>query len=347
MKHNFWKRIWKLSLSAAPAAWLGLAFSMATLVGCTSSQNAKEMNIYTSLDSQEAPVYIKKFEEKFGVKVNFVRMSAGETLARLESEKNNPQVAMWFGGSSPEFITAAQRGLLEPYKPQVDYELAADHHDPDWKWTGFYFGAIGFACNENFFKEKNQKCPESWKDLLSPALKGQISLAFPYTSGTAYTVVASLLELYGEKEAWDFIKKLDGQVHHYNKSGNAAVTQAGLGEIAVGISFAHDILKKGKESGYPIGLSMPQEGTGSEIGAMALVKGGKNHELAKQMMDYMMASEGQNLMKEFYRVPLNPKAEVKEGSVTASKIKLIPFNAKKAADRQKEILDQWRKVTSR
>lgn len=316
------------------------------ILGCT-GESKKVLNIYTSLDSEEAPVYLKKFQEKTGTEVKFVRMSAGEVLARLEAEKNNPQVSVWFGGPSPEFMVAKEKGLLEAYKPTLDFQIDPKQHDADWHWVGFYFGAIGFAYNEKFFKEKGLKPPESWDDLLHPALKGQISLAFPYTSGTAYTVVASLLQKLGEEKGWDYIQKLDKQVHHYNKSGSAAVTQAGLGEVAVGISFSHDILKKGKASGYPVALTLPKDGTGSEIGAMAVVKGAKQPELARQFINYMLSTEGQGMLKEFYRVGLNPNAAIPEGAVTAAKANLIEYDAVKAATNQKTILEKWRQVTAR
>ncbi|MEQ1879196.1 MAG: extracellular solute-binding protein, partial [Bdellovibrionia bacterium] len=180
-----------------------------------------------------------------------------------------------------------------------------------------------------------------------PSLKGQISLAFPYTSGTAYTMVASLLQKFGEEKGWEYIRKLDKQVHHYNKSGSAAVTQTGLGEVAVGISFSHDILKKGKASGYPVALTLPKDGTGSEIGAMAVVKGAKEPELARQFINYMLSTEGQGLLKEFYRVGLNPNTQPPEGAVTAAKTNLIEYDPVRAAKQQKAILEKWRAVTAR
>jgi iron(III) transport system substrate-binding protein len=331
----------KFARSFVVALLLPLAFA------CSKSGGGKTLHIYTSLDSDESPVYIKKFEEKTGIKVNWVRLSAGEALARLEAEKSNPQVSLWFGGSESEYIAAARKGLLEPYRPKVDFDFASNQRDPNWNWVGFYFGAIGFAANEKYFKEKGLKIPQTWEDLLDPSLKGKISMAFPYTSGTAYTVVAALLQKYGEEKGWDYIRRLDQQIHHYNKSGSAAVTQVGLGEVAVGISFSHDILKKGKRSGYPVALSVPSDGTASEIGAMAVVKGAREPELARRFIDELLSAEAQNALQEFSRVPLNPKAAVADGAVKASQVKLISFDATKAAESQKDILEKWRKVTSR
>lgn len=324
---------------------LGVICAIFFAAGCT-GENKNVLHLYGSIDSQEIPAYTEKFEKETGITVKWVRLSAGEVLARLEAEKNNPQVAVWFGGPSPEYIIADQRGLLEPYKPNFDTENWKAHAK-DWSWTGLYFGAIGFACNEKFLEQKGVKCPDSWEGLLDPAFKGQVAVAYPYTSGTSYMVVAAILKLYGEEKGWEFIRKLDGQIHHYNSSGSAAVTQVGLGEVAVGIAFSQDILKKGKAAGYPVVLSIPKEGTASEIGGIALVKGAKNQELGKKFIDWMVSEKGQTLLLNYYRVPLSPKVEASEGAVTASSVKLIGLDPQEAAKRQKEILDKWRKVTGR
>lgn len=320
--------------------------TLAMAVSCTST-DPNVLHVYTSLDAQEAPVYIEAFEQETGVQVEWVRLSAGEALARLEAEKHNPQVSVWFGGPSPEYIVAASRGLLEPFEPALEHPLDAAERGAGWEWTGFYFGAIGFACNERFFRQRSVPCPDSWDGLLDPALRGQISLAYPYTSGTAYVVVAALLELMGEEKGWDYLEQLDAQVHHYNSSGSAAVTQVGLGEVAVGIAFAHDILGRGRARGYPIALSIPREGTPGEIGAVALVKGGRQPELAKRFITWLLSERAQNLLAQFYRVPLNPQARVATGAVTARDVRLIDIDPLEAATEQKRILARWRQITGR
>ena len=325
--------------------WRILLISIA-LASCARSEQ-RVLNLYTSLDAQEAPVYITAFEEDTGIRVQWTRLSAGEALARLEAEKHNPQVSVWFGGPSPEYIVAAQRGLLEQFVPPLAETLDSTARSPDGAWTGFYFGAIGFACNENFLRAKKLGCPRSWQDLLDPAFEGQISVAYPYTSGTAYVLVVSLLELMGEADGWEYIRKLDGQVHHYNSSGSAAVTQAGLGEVGIGIAFAHDILEKGRERGYPVVLSVPQDGAPVEIGAVALVKGGKEQDAGREFITWLLSERAQNLLADFYRVPLNPNATVAEGAIKRSDIRAVAYDPIEAAADQKRILAKWREITGR
>jgi iron(III) transport system substrate-binding protein len=318
-----------------------------TFLGALSAQAADSLVIYSALDQAEIPTYTNAFTAKTGIQVKYVRLSAGETIARMEAEKKNPQATVWFGGPNPEFHAAKVKGLLSTYKPTIDFKLKDEFRDKDWSYTGIYFGAIGFALNDKFFAEKKLQKPKTWDDLLKPEFKGHISMAYPYTSGTAYTVVSALLSKMGEQKGWDYLKKLDGQIHHYNKSGSAAVTQVGLGEVAIGIAFSQDILNKGMDSGYPVSIVIPQDGTATETGAIALVANSPNQEAGKKFIDYMLSLEGQNLMTKVKRVPLHPKATLAAGSVTEKQVKAINFDAVKAAENQKGILDQWRKITAR
>jgi iron(III) transport system substrate-binding protein len=321
------------------------ALSAVAAIGCARSGDV--LHVYTSLDSQEAPVYIRAFEEETGVRVRWVRLSAGEALARLEAERNNPQVSVWFGGPSPEYIVAARRGLLEPFDPPLDFAMDNALHGDDHSWTGFYTGVIGFACNEQFLQSRNVACPRSWHELLAPAFTGQVSVAYPYTSGTAYVILVALLEHLGDERGWAFVRDLDAQVHRYNSSGTAAVTQVGLGEVGVGIAFVHDILKKGVERGYPVVLSVPQDGTAPEVGATALIRGAPQPELGRQFIEWLLSERAQNLMAEFYRVPVNPHARVAEGAVTSADVPVIEYDAAQAAADQQRILARWRQITGR
>lgn len=305
------------------------------------------LHMLSALDPNEYTIYNQAFEAATGIKIEAVKMSAGECQARLMAEAKNPQFSIWFGGSSPEFAKGAQAGLIEPFKPQGADFIKANQRDKDWNWVGFYFGAIAFGSNKDWFAKNNQAFPTSWQDLLKPAFKGQISFAYPYSSGTAYTIMATALQLMGEEKGFDYLKKLDANVHHYNTSGPACVTQAGLGEIAISIAFTHDIMAKGISQGYPLKMTVPSEGTGYEIGAMAVVKGGPEPDLAKQYINWALTTDCQNLMQKWFRVPLNPKAKVAEGAVSPDEIKLIDYDAVWAGANYQRLIEKWKTLTGK
>lgn len=306
-------------------------------------QEKKILHIYTALGTEEAKLYIEAFEEETGIDVEWVRLSSGEVLARIEAEAGNPQATVWHAGSNTSHINASKKGLLMPYTPNTDFKLMDILHADDWTWTGFYTGAIGFVTNTDFLAKKGVKAPSSWEDLLDPVFAKNVSIAYPYTSGTAYTTYATLIQMFGLEKALDFWEEFDkNNVLMYNKSGSAAVTQAGLGEVAVGIGFSHDILAKGVNAGYPVVMSYPEEGTGYEVGGLSLIKGGPEIELGKQFIDWCYGEKAQNLFQNYNRLPVNPKATVKEGAVTLDQVKLIDYDFIWAGENKDKFVTAWR-----
>lgn len=303
----------------------------------------KILHIYTAFDTGEAKYYIDAFEADTGIKVEWVRMSSGEVLARVEAEARNPQASVWHAGSNTSHINAASKGLLEPYKPNIDFTLPANFHAKNWDWTGFYTGAIGFISNKNFLKKHNISAPASWKDLLNPVFAKNVVIAYPYTSGTSYTTFATLIQLYGLDTTLDWWAKFDKKsIMQYTKSGTGCIPMVGLGEAAVGIAFSHDILAKGIKKGYPVVMTFPKEGTGYEIGGLSLIKGGPEPELGKKFIDWNLSVKGQNLFQKYYRIPVNPKAKVAKGAVTLDQVKLIKFNHEWAGRNKDKFVRAWR-----
>jgi iron(III) transport system substrate-binding protein len=246
----------------------------------------------------------KEFEAKYpGVTVNYIRLSSGESLTRLRNEKSNPQFDIWWGGPIDSQIAAKKEGLLEPYKTAaqdniIDPTLMLDTDSPP-SWVGIYVGSLGFATNQDYLKANpNFKAPTSFDDLIKPELKGQIIIAHPASSGTAYTFMCTILQIKGEQAGWEYMKKFAQNVLMWTKSGATPVQSVGKGEAAVGVVFSHDIVA-GIETGLPLQLTFPAEGTGYEIGGMAIVKGAKNPELAKAWYDWALQASTQELGKKY------------------------------------------------
>jgi iron(III) transport system substrate-binding protein len=319
-----------------------LVASMLFAQGAQEAKKYKTLQIYTALDTEEAQYYIDAFEKEMGIKVEYVRLSSGEVGARIEAEKNNPQASVWFGGSNTDHISAAAKGLLTPYTPKTDFELAPMLHADNWDWVGFYTGAIGFVTNTNFLEKHNLDPPQSWAELLDPVYKGQIEMAYPYTSGTGYTAWATIIQEKGLEEALDWWKEFDKNMHQYTTSGTACIARAGLGECAVGIAFSHDIVAKGIAQGYPLVMSFPNEGTGYEVGGASMIKGAKQVEEAQIFIDWLFSENAQNLFKTYSRLPVNPKATVAPGAIKLSDIKLIDYDAVRMGQMKDQYVTAWR-----
>jgi len=337
--------------------WVGLALVTGTLV--VSPLYSQTIHMLMSFNEDEGVIYTNAFQEDTGIDVSFVRLSSGSALAKVEAEAGNPQSSIWYGGTNSSHIVAGKEGLLEPYVSPLDALIPNDPAFKDLKnhnWTGIYAVFIAFSSNKDFLASSGVAAPQSWQDLLKPEFKGKIAMAFPFSSGTAYTVLASLLQLgLGGTEprsdasvtnGFAFAKQLDGQVGQYLESGSGCIALSGTGEFPVCISFAHDIAAKGLSKGLPIEMTFPSEGTGSEIGGMALIKGGpETASLARAFYDWALSARAQNLFQKKFRVPLNPKATIGEGVVQASDVKLVDFDGAWAGAHREEFVQQWRDLT--
>jgi iron(III) transport system substrate-binding protein len=168
--------------------------------------------------------------------------------------------------------------------------------DPDNYWAGIYAGSPGSASHANFLEKHHLKPPELWEDLLNSAFKGQLVMAHPASSDTAYRALMAVLQLKGENKGWEYRKPFDANVWPYTKSGAAPTQHVVQGEAAVGVVFSHDLLMQ-MDKGLPIVLSFAKEGMGWEIDGMAIVKGAKasRPELLKvKLIDYKFDYAGNN-----------------------------------------------------
>lgn len=309
--------------------------------------NGKSLHIYSAFDLEETKYYMNKYEEMTGLNIFWLQMPAVEVEKRIDEEKSKPQASVWIGGPKTLHINASKKGLLESYKPKISFKIGDEYHDERWTWTGFYTGAIAFVSNSEYLKELNIKTPESWDDLLVPQLKQKISIAYPFSSGTAYTVWVSRIQVLGLEEAVKWWKLFDKQIYQYNQSGTACIQLAGRGDIAVGIAFSHDILSKGIKKNYPLVMTFPKEGTAYEIGAISLIKNAPESKTAKKFIDWALSVEAQELFRKYNRVPVNPNASVDEDSIKLEDVKLINYNAELAGEYKDNYVSIWRKELGR
>ncbi|HEY3475831.1 MAG TPA: ABC transporter substrate-binding protein [Anaerolineales bacterium] len=257
-----------------------------------------ELNVLCTPQEQWCQGMKQEFEAKYGITVNYVRMSSGEALARVQAEKDNPQFDIWWGGPIDSFVAAKQEGLLETYE-SPNFDNLTDPvkmKDVDNQWVGVYVGTLGFATNTDWLAENpDVEAPTSWDDLLRPEFTGQIMVAHPSSSGTSYTALATILQLKGEEEGWEYLEQYAGQMAQFTKSGAAPAKFVGQGEAAVAIVFSHDIVNEIENNKLPLVLTFPEEGTGYEIGGMGILKGAKNMQAAQLWYDWALTPEAQAL----------------------------------------------------
>nr|MBQ6739848.1 extracellular solute-binding protein [Synergistaceae bacterium] len=128
-----------------------IALLVLALASCV--QAAEVVKAYTTMEEPLAKALFDEFEKETGIKVEWVRLSGGEAIARLEAERANPQASIWVGGVGTQHIEAKLRGLSTPYRSRVANSIPERYRDPENYWTGLYVGPIAFCINTNVAKE--------------------------------------------------------------------------------------------------------------------------------------------------------------------------------------------------
>lgn len=304
----------------------------------------KELNLLCTPQEEWCQGMKQEFEKKYGITVNYVRMSAGEALARVQAEKDNPTFDIWWGGPIDSYVAAKDAGILYQYNSPNFANLVdpAKAKDKDNYWAGIYMGSLGFGTNKDWLaKNPNAKAPTSWDDLLKPEFKGQIMMAHPSSSGTAYTALSTILQIRGDTAGWDYIKKLTGQMTQYTKSGAAPAKFVGQGEAAVCIVFSHDIVNEIDNNKMPLLLTFPAEGTGYEIGGVSILKGAKHLDAAKAWFDWALTPETQALGPKYkaYQAPTVKGVALSHPELM--QVKLIAYDFILAGTNKKAVVDRF------
>lgn len=311
--------------------------------------NAQNLTLYCSADEAWCQQLKTGYEAETGSTVDMTRKSSGETFAQVKAEAGNPKGDVWWGGTGDPHLQAAAEDLTEVY---ADSPMRAELYD--WaikqaeasgnKTIGVYSGALGFGYNKDLLAKNGLPEPKCWADLIKPEFKGHIQVANPNSSGTAYTLLATLVQLMGEDKAFEYLLALHKNVNQYTKSGSAPIKAAGQGETTVGIVFLHDAVAQ-TVAGYPVVPVAPCEGTGYEIGSMSLIKGARNADEAKKFYNWVLQAKVQEKAVEVnsFQIPSNKGAKLSDKIPDISKIKLIDYDFAKygSSEERKRLLAKW------
>ncbi len=306
------------------------------------------LNLYCAAQEEWCQVMARGFEAATGIDVDMTRKSSGETFAQVRAEASNPKGDVWWGGTGDPHLQAAEEGLTEAYvsplRDQLHPWAISQAESAGDRTIGIYSGALGYGYNSEILAANGLSEPTCWEDLTKPEFKGHVQIANPNSSGTAYTTLATMVQLFGEEGGFGYMKRLHANVNQYTKSGSAPIKAAGRGETTVGIVFMHDAVAQ-TVAGFPVVTVAPCEGTGYEIGSMSIIAGARNLDEARQFYDWALTAEAQNLALEVnaFQVPSNMGAKTSDKAPDLASIKLIDYDFKKygSSDERKRLLAKW------
>jgi iron(III) transport system substrate-binding protein len=295
---------------------------------------------YTSVDLPLAEKVGKAFEAKYpGISVRIERTGAERVFTRIAQERSSNIHACDVVQSSDaaHFVVWKREGILAPYIPEdVAQHFPAEHKDPDGLFASYRVYLCVMARNTDLVKEAD--APKSFKDLLDPKWAGKIVKAHPGYSGTILTATYQTARDVG----WDYFEKLAKQRVMQVQSASDPPKKLALGERAImadGIEYGVFQLK---ESGKPVDVIYPAEGSPLIIGPNGVLKSAPNPNAARLFQSFMLSAECQQFNVDFGGLRSAHKlVKDKPGRKPMSEIKVMKDDAAAVEKESEEIKKRY------
>lgn len=326
---------------------IGLCSAAALLlVGCAESgtsqqsQGGDTVTLYTTNNVEEMRDLASRAEEATGLNIDYLQLSTEEGWSRIMGEAPNFQADGQWGQFESNAIRAVEEGFLEPYDSPAWEDIPDQFRDPDGYWYGWSYWFNLITYNEDLLEAKGLDIPTSWADLTDEQYRGEIVLPDPGTSGTAFLFVATIMQIMGEEEAWDYFEAFHENVGQYESNGSAPAQLVGNGEYAIGITWDQAVFDR-IDQGYPMEAVIPSEGVGYSLDVVWMFKDAANREGMEQLIDYIGSEEGMQNSANQRSMVTDPDVE---GLSQVDDIEdyLLDYDAQWAAENQEEIMEQWR-----
>ena len=197
---------------------------------------AQSLTVLCSAQIEWCQLLATVFQKSTGIRVTMTQRGSGESIAQLAAEAANPKIDIWFGGTGDPHLQAAEQNLTAEYRSpslaQLHPWAVRQAEQSKFRTVGIYMGALGFGYNTELLARRKLPAPACWADLLKPAYRGEVQMANPGSSGTAYVAIATLVQLMGEEKAFDYLKKLHANIGQYPRSGTGPIKNVARGNTS-------------------------------------------------------------------------------------------------------------------
>jgi iron(III) transport system substrate-binding protein len=304
-----------------------------------------EVIVYTAAQSTIVQAIGPMFEQKTGIKIRFVEAGTGEILKRARAEAANPQGdVLWALGAEG---MAANADLLEPYTVAEDARIASVYKKgmAGGRITPNNVTPMVIVYNKKLLADA--EAPKTWRSLTEPRWKDKIAYAAADKSGSSYTILATLLTVFGDNDAgWRVVEDIMKNAKILPSSSRVPKGVAD-GEYQAGLTY-EDAAMRQLQGGAPVGVVYPQDGTSVPPDGNAILKGAKHPKAARIFMDYAVSKEVMDLLAaKFALRSARTDANAPEGFPAIDTIKVVPYDMEWAGKSYATLIKKWQDIIVR
>jgi iron(III) transport system substrate-binding protein len=288
------------------------------------------------------------FRAETGIAVTITLKEPTVALAALAAERDAPRHDVWYSGSGDMHVRAAAIGLLDEYRSPLlpllhDWALH-QAEQAKGRSIGAHAGVVGIGYNSKALANKRLAEPRCWADLGKPEYRGEMQVANPSSSPAGYLMLATLVQVFGEDRAFELLKAMHHNATRYAVTTSGAIRAVARGETTIGVAMLHDGVAE-IVNGFPVKLVVPCEGTGYDVGSIAVVTGAPHPANARRFYDWVLAPGGQRIAAggRNFVYPANRDAAAPVFAPEPDDLRLIRFDFGKyaTAAERKRLIEKW------
>lgn len=278
-----------------------------------------ELVLYTAMQRKVIAKSVEMFQDKYGIKVTYVRKGSAGTTQLIEAERASKDFRadvtdLW---DPTTFNTWKKEGLFLAYKPEGGDMIDKQLVDPDWEIV--IPSPVTMTMVYNTHALKPEEAPKSFKDLLDPKWKGKLVHSDPVYSGATITAINTVKNLYG----WDYYKGLAQQNPLIVQSIGATPRMLLSGEAQVGVIGIDADIRDFIAKGEPLKVIIPEEGVPYFTWGAAILKTATHKNAAKLWMDFLISEEHQAFLASQKYYPSRTDVAAAPESPKLSSLKLL------------------------
>lgn len=252
--------------------------------GCSKKGNENRVVIYSSAEEYRNEHFQKRLDEQFpDYDIIIEYMPSGNQAAKIQAEGNDTEADILFD------IDYGYVESLEPYLAELEgYDQSIfmdDAKSESGKYLPEYRNGGAIIINLDVIKDKGLKEPTSYEDLLGDEWKGLISMPNPKSSGTGYIFLKSLVNAWGEEEAFKYFDKLEKNIVQFTSSGSGPVNALIQGEVAIGLGMTAQATKAIND-GANLKILFFEEGSPYSMYGYGIIAGKEDKKSVKEVFDF-------------------------------------------------------------
>ena len=257
--------------------------SLTVLAGCGKTGREKVVIYSTGLD-YENDYYVERLEDEFpdyDIVLEF--LDTGNHAAKIKAEGTNTEADITID-LEDLYLDMVKDSLAD----LSDYDFTVfseDLVDTDYKYLPALRNGGGVIMNMDILEEKGLEEPTSYQDLLKPEYKDMVSMPSPKSSGTGYVFLKSLVNAWGEEEAFEYFDKLGENVLQFTTSGSGAVNSIVQGETAIALGITSQGVNAINE-GSNLKIIFFEEGSPYNSYGHGIIKGKEERKAVKDVFDF-------------------------------------------------------------